>query len=103
MTNTTKHTQGGWSRNIAPARKYSTIYAGRNTHVAHLAKSGMTDEELEANANLIAAAPDLLEALQSIVKDVQRGRIDWTTKKHPDFSDNVLENALTAIAKAKGE
>jgi hypothetical protein len=60
-----KHTPGGWNRNIPPASKYATIFAGRNTHVCVLSVKGLPDEEVEANANLIAAAPDLLEALQA--------------------------------------
>ncbi|RJF81670.1 hypothetical protein D3877_16235 [Azospirillum cavernae] len=59
------HTPGGWNRNIPPAHKYSVIFAGRNTHVCRLSINGLSDEEIEANANLIAAAPDLLEALQA--------------------------------------
>ena len=38
----TKHTPGPWNRNIKPAKKYATIYAGRNTHVCHLSVSGLT-------------------------------------------------------------
>ena len=63
-----KHTPGPWSRNIKPAAKYNTIFAGRNTHICHLAIGGLTDEEIEANCDLIAAAPDLLEALRGIFK-----------------------------------
>lgn len=57
------HTPGPWHRNIKPARKYNTIAAGRNTHVAHLVVNGLTDAEIEANCNLITAAPELLAAL----------------------------------------
>ena len=31
------HTKGPWHRNISPATKYTTIFAGRNTHVARVA------------------------------------------------------------------
>jgi len=54
----TEHTPRPWHRNIKPARKYPTIYAGRNTHVTYLATSGLTDDEIEGNCNLIAAAPE---------------------------------------------
>lgn len=63
---TQNHTQGPWHRNIKPATKYNTIYAGRNTHVAHLETTGLDSEEVEANANLIAAAPELLDALNEL-------------------------------------
>jgi predicted RNA-binding protein Jag len=44
--------------------------------------------ESEANARLIAAAPEMLEALQSLT--------------HPMASDDDLQNALAVIAKVKG-
>ena len=44
--------------------------------------------ESEANARLIAAAPEMLEALQSLT--------------HPRASDDDLQNALAVIAKVKG-
>jgi hypothetical protein len=49
---------------------------------------GWDEAEDEANARLIAAAPELLEALQSLT--------------HPMASDEDLQNALAVIAKAKG-
>ncbi len=48
---------------------------------------GSDNEETNANARLIAAAPDLLEALEALLEG--------------DF--NVAEKARAAIAKAKGE
>jgi hypothetical protein len=49
---------------------------------------GWNEAEDEANARLIAAAPEMLEALQSLT--------------HPMASDEDLQNALAVIAKAKG-
>ncbi len=63
----TKHTPGPWYRNIKPASKYNTVWAGRNTHVARVVVDGLPDEQVEANINLIAAAPELLAALQAVV------------------------------------
>lgn len=83
-----KHTPGPWHRNIAPATKYNTIFAGKNTHVARLAVDGLSADEVEANCNLIAAAPDLLAALQRLV--------------HPMADDTDLENALDVITRATG-
>ncbi len=45
-------------------------------------------DEAEANARLIAAAPELLEALRNLT--------------HPMASDEDLQNALAIIAKVKG-
>jgi hypothetical protein len=65
-----KHTQGPWHRNIKPASKYPVIFAGRNTHVAILAIRGTTmqEAEIEANCDLIRAAPELLEALKDVLE-----------------------------------
>jgi hypothetical protein len=49
---------------------------------------GWNEAEDEANARLIAAAPEMLEALQSLT--------------HPMASDEDLQNALAVIAKVKG-
>jgi hypothetical protein len=49
---------------------------------------GWNEAEDEANARLIAAAPEILAALQSLT--------------HPMASDQDLQNALAVIAKVKG-
>jgi len=49
---------------------------------------GWDEAEDEANARLIAAAPELLAALQSLT--------------HPMASDDDLQNAIAVIAKVKG-
>lgn len=67
-----KHTPGPWNRNIKPARKYTTIFAGRNTHVARLVTEGLSDEELEANCNLIAAAPEMYELLGAALLELEQ-------------------------------
>ena len=63
MKNTPKHTRGPWSRNIPPARKYAIVFAGRNAHIAQICSAGLEDSEIEANCDLIAAAPDMRDAL----------------------------------------
>lgn len=85
------HTPGPWNRNIKPARKYNTIYAGRNTHVAHLATSDLSDEEIESNCALITTAPELLEALRAL-----------TDKAESMLGDHksVIIDARAAIDKA---
>lgn len=54
-------------------------------------------QELEANARLIAAAPELLEALERIVS------INGSTKGAQSLVDEFKHIARAAIAKAKGE
>ena len=58
--------------------------------------SDFTREQAEANANLIAAAPELYEALALLL----------TTRSHPDADRRVtegLQKGLGALAKARGE
>ena len=89
-----KHTPGPWV--VDPAvRQGFTVYAPKEGFIV-----GTQDEEgrygaieSEANARLIAAAPELLEALKSVIA--------WLDA--PDesaFSDSELARA--AIAKATG-
>ena len=98
---TTKHTPGPWSRNIKPATKYNTIFAGRNTHVCHLTVTGLTPDEIEANCDLIAAAPDLLEALKDIFKanlcPEPKTLKGWAQRN--SFIDRTVRNAIN---KAEG-
>lgn len=109
------HTPGPWHRNIKPARKYIIIFAGDNTHVAGLCTSGLTDEEIEGNCNLIAAAPQLLEALKQLLPLAHdavptRGHegacgpesgCDATCMDVANCAE-TLRLAQTAIAKAEG-
>lgn len=91
-----KHTPGPWHRNIKPASKYNTVFAGRNQHIAHLHVYGLSDDELEANCNLIAAAPELLKALK--LADVLYSK-DLSRQDRNDCIDEIRK----AIAKAEGK
>lgn len=84
MANETMHTPGPWSRNIPPASQYPVIFSGRNTHVAQVITRGCPVDQVEANANLIAAAPELLAMLE-----LMNAEYDWPT-------------ASLVIAKARG-
>ena len=65
------YTGGGWHRNIPPISKYPVIFAGRNTHIAVVETKGLPIEEAEANARLIAAAPQIAQALKEAARDVK--------------------------------
>ena len=60
------------------------------------------DQELEANARLIAAAPELLEALIDIADDYSE-RFDMDSPSTNPGMKQVVAAARAAIAKAKGE
>lgn len=89
----TKHTPGPWHVGDLD-KNYQRIVCGEHIEIAtcwhHCV--GSIEREMEANARLIAAAPDLLEACRYIVEAGETG-------------DEMLaiENARAAIAKATGE
>ena len=91
---TTKHTPGPWS--VAETRhNYDTVIRGpRGEPIALTLIAGYTKKEGTANSALLAAAPDLLEALKWMVLRTEEGG-------YPD--GKCLEDARAAIAKATGE
>lgn len=88
-----EHTPGPWHRNIRANGKYPVVFAGRNTHVATAAQFPQNPEETEANIDLIAAAPELLAALQALLADKYLS--------DPINADRMAQ-ARAAIAKATG-
>lgn len=56
-------------------------------------------EEQDANAALIAAAPDLLAALKALVENDE---INLWVGGNPNVTNAVVERALAVIAKAEG-
>lgn len=99
----TQHTPGPWTVDVSlpgiveirdsEKRMLCTVYAPDYTN------HPVTAEEAEANANLIAAAPELLEALEDAVR--------WCgcslrEKESGHCIDCFAPHALEVIAKAKG-
>ena len=91
----TKHTPGPW---MFDATLKGDGSFGGSYIVSNNAKRTWPLAEVyrEDNARLIAAAPDLLEALKALVADLKpymgQGRMD-----------DKIRNAIAAIAKAMGE
>lgn len=67
--------------------------------IAAVVSNGRPAEEVQANANLVAAAPDLLEALEIIMDDF---RIVPKSALHSPSCMATVSNAVAAIAKARG-
>lgn len=61
------------------------------------------EEEQEANANLIAAAPDLYEALDALFKDYKQLADSGDAGNWSLEELEVGKKALAALAKARGE
>jgi hypothetical protein len=93
---TTNHTPGPWKAyELAPDQIVSRWRVGDSRHaVAAIALSGSSTRDAD-NANLIAAAPDLLSALLSIM---DRFQLNGGNSNH-----EVMIEARAAIAKAKGQ
>ena len=92
------HTPGPWK--INKHDKYSHYYGdlqaslgGRNIRTVGLVLKYAEAEENEANANLIEAAPELLEALEEMYEKCNVS---------PDDAPHRVK-ARAAIAKARGE
>lgn len=58
------------------------------------------DGNAEANARLIAAAPELLKVCKLILKDCED--IEWAETNNPDGFDAMADSLRTVIAKAEG-
>ena len=95
MSNQPKHTPGPW-----------TIHKQNAYHISYVVRGGKKENQIaqcfnwqdkgfdvnsEANAQLIAAAPDLLEALKMMLE----GGLEGPTSQ-------AIETALATIAKAEG-
>ena len=95
MSNTTKHTPGPWTidkdgRSIL----YQNPLMGPSRFLAHDTFTEPFKAEQRANMALIAAAPDLLEALNLILGSFALERVERF---------DLVEKAKTAIKKATSE
>lgn len=96
-----KFTQGPWH---VGGYKKATIYCQYGTRLANSFEGVMavqhSDAECKANAQLIAAAPELLEALESCASLLEFLEPEVRGGYSPD---GALSKARAAIAKALGE
>lgn len=91
-----KHAPAPWTCTHSPTiNAYRIFDAHGNFH-----KDDETDHE--ANADLIAAAPELLEALEQAEMDMETFRLGMSAKDREYFKPCV-SRVKAAIAKAKGE
>lgn len=91
-----RHTPGPWIKRTNPDDKGQLwIDSAEGSPITDLKDNGMQ----EGNADLIAAAPDMLEALVRIVQCNM-----WEVGDHIGTSTIAdIERARKALAKAKGE
>ena len=105
-----KHTPGPWEIVETTAPKIISswkIHMGSHNidffpyvyHFADVEKTRggyVSDPEMHANARLIAAAPELLEALENVISA-------WREKSDCVLPREVYQKAIVATFKAKGE
>jgi len=102
-----KHTAGKW-KVVENGGRMVGVMSGRAWVVYKSGNDCMLTEELESNALLIAAAPDLLEALEQTRNELQRLMPMMQADESglgPDCTSyfQAIFNAGAAIAKATGE
>lgn len=95
-----KHTKGPWltDRNNTHTGQIATIHHCFNNDWVEIwsSETGMGEAEQEANARLIAAVPELLEALEEVIDA-------WQYGSSIEEASEVYKKAKQIIAKAKGE
>lgn len=90
-----KFTPGPWR--LAALSKSYGIYENDGTRVAEVGGAfGVARERRESDARLIASAPDLYEALRSLLNDCLK--LDDGA-----CNDAILDQAIIALAKAEGK
>lgn len=94
-----KHTPGPWTTDDIDQSDFYRYVIGENKIVCRVRLKGFMGNKLEhaeANARLIAAAPDLLDSLSEIFD--YAGGAD--SALHDEY---VMDRARAAIAKAEGK
>lgn len=106
MTDTPKYTPGPWCLDVEPSDD-GTFFVqtpeGRDGQcIAEV--YNQTTPDTVANARLIAAAPELYEALRSLLAEVEADREaeDPQARTQMEWEDAPLAAARAALAKAEG-
>lgn len=104
----TKWTPGPWHVSLGETYKVKEADGSSLAMVMHVHLSGRrSPAQVVANANLIAAAPDLYEALRKaeefIVNGIEFGFIRMPDASTPDSAHATLPAIRVALAKARGE
>lgn len=100
-----KHTPGPWTDKSIDGSQWG-IYDLRGWSIAQAHQIKVLSEDMKqvertANAKLIAAAPDLLAALQAVLHDCND--LDMVESNEPGRDKGPWQMATEAIAKAIGE
>lgn len=102
MKTTHTHTPGPWTGHIIPGPEF--VITGGNGQTVFLIGDNRRLLPMQTDARLIAAAPDLLAALKSLVDQSEKA-VAECLRHHPegwDWGTLPVEAARKAIAKAEG-
>jgi hypothetical protein len=110
-----KHTPGPWKAetlyyNLRISAERIPVVGNGEFFIAEMKCDGgsgdnpyaFTLAEAQANAQLIAAAPDLLEALEGLYEHCPMFRREWREGEIDEKANAAMKAGLQAIAKAKG-
>lgn len=102
---TSKHTPGPWMAAARPSSIVGWPVVAPNAIGRSICNITTGHDEAAGNARLIAAAPDLFEALKGAI-----GALEFSRDYHADLGNEEqalcqdrLDAARTALAKARGE
>lgn len=116
-----KHTPGPWRIDVNGSENWTVDYEGPSSTFMTICANGRrepvgfaveptawrNDDEIEANARLIASAPDLLEALGQLLGNAEIARFHLKDTEEGMIVGSALfdtiQQARAAIARARGE
>ena len=95
------HTPGPWQIIVNKHGQYDIVATSKTDGIAFIDKRNDPDEE-RANAYLIAAAPEMLEALEELRRWFDDNVSTYEPHCSPEYAA-MWRRVRNAIAKAKGE
>jgi len=97
------HTKGPWHPvTLGASPDHAWAIDSELVEIARLSEWPDNQAEVEANARLIAAAPEMLEALESLAVGLSPASVDMQRENLADLCRVCREIAESAIAKVKG-
>ena len=105
---TSDWTKGPWrvDPDDRPSMEYNNHICNAHGTICFMAHNGpASQDEFDAAARLIAAAPELYEALAAVAEDVCSLTCPsvWKTSEGPQPHSDKCKAARSALAKAKGQ
>lgn len=105
-----KHTKGPWELDTSSLRQYGTVnvylgeyYNGNKTRHISFTVGGRDDDQALANGRLIHAAPDMLEALEEALDNINGDIITKEPGVLRDELERLRDKWQAVINKATGD